>query len=435
MKLSRARLAKAPFATVLFALMGSAAACMNGEGGPAAHLGPQIGHQFHESEMRRIVSMSPVPPPPPDETNRVADDPRAAAFGRTLFFDPLLSPSGRFACSTCHDPERGWGDGLALSQAAGITDRHAPTLWNVAWNRWYFWDGRADSLWSQAVQPIESPAEMASDRLFVAHAVARRAELRNAYVDLFGPLPPLEDGARFPPRGRPVATDSSDPLHQAWTGMNEADRDAVNRVLTNVTKAIAAFERTIVSTRSRFDIFVEGVRNQDPKGMAALSAAERHGLRIFVGRGNCFLCHSGPNLTDREFHNLGLASAVSDTARHAGVSRLRGDEFNARGRYSDDTTGPVARRLLYLAQNEEQLGQMKTPTLRNVARTAPYMHDGRFASLEDVVRFYSDLPGTAPAGHREELLVSLGLTDKEQADLVAFLRALTDESANRSLVP
>src|SRR6185295_17867475 len=119
---------------------------------------------FTDLEVKRLLQHSPLPPPPPDETNAKADDPRAARLGRALFFDARLSGNGRLACASCHQPERSWTDGMALAHGADEGRRQTPSLWNVAYSRWYFWDGRADSLWSQALQPIESPREMAGSR-------------------------------------------------------------------------------------------------------------------------------------------------------------------------------------------------------------------------------------------------------------------------------
>lgn len=351
-------------------------------------------------EVKRLLQHSPLPPPPPDETNAKADDPQAARLGRALFFDTRLSGSGRLACASCHQPERSWTDGLSLSHGAGEGRRHTPSLWNVAYNRWYFWDGRADSLWSQALQPMESPREMAGSRDAAVRVVRGDARLRHAYEAVFG---------RFP----------------AGSG-----RATVTRVFVNMGKALEAFERTLLSRRAPFDLFVEALRAGDRAGQRALGPAAQRGAKLFVGRANCRVCHSGPTFSDGEFHDIGLPARGGDAGRLEGIDRLRQGEFGAASEWSDGTDGPRAQYARYLARAPHTQGQFKTPTLRNVALTAPYMHDGRLASLADVLAHYSVLPDRgAPGPHQENVLTPLALTPAERADLIAFLESLTDAAA------
>ena len=210
----------------------------------------------------RILDLGPLPALPDDPTNAWADDPTAAWFGRYLFYDPRLSGTGTFACSTCHDPLQGWGDGLALSEAAGTTGRHAPTLWNTGHQRWYFWDGRCDSLWCQAAGPIEAEHEMAGSRLEVAHAVADNADLREGYEAIFGAMPDLSDTDRFPARARPVGDDPEHADQVAWAAMSDDDQQTATAVFVNVTKAIGAFERTIRTAESPVDQYVASSRSE-----------------------------------------------------------------------------------------------------------------------------------------------------------------------------
>ncbi|RMF18451.1 MAG: methylamine utilization protein [Candidatus Dadabacteria bacterium] len=294
-----------------------------------------------------------------------------------------------------------------------------------------FWDGRTDSLWAQAVQPLENPVEMGSDRNFIATTIYEAEDLRRQYETIFGPLPPLSLRSRFPRHARPVTTDPAHPHQRAWMAMAQDDRAEVNRVLTNVTKAIAAFERTIVSRDSPFDHYVAARRSGDPSGGGYLSGSALRGARLFFGRANCFVCHTGSNFTDGEFHNVlsRLPDDPLDPGRYRGILLLQHDPFNSLGAYSDNRHARIGTLVSRLVRTTEQLGQFKTPTLRNIARTAPYMHDGRFATLRDVVRFYSELPGKPPLGHREDFMHPLFLNAQEQAELVAFLESLTDESA------
>jgi cytochrome c peroxidase len=394
---------------------------------------------FDDSELRRILSHSPLPDPPVDPTNRYADDPAAARLGQFLFFDERLSSNGSFSCSTCHDPAQGFSDGKTFGEAIGTTDRHTQSLFNVAQNRWFFWDGRADSLWMQALEPIEKPNELGSSRLQIAHLVHDDPELRTAYESIFGPMPELADEERFPPEGRPMPDEPEHPHHIAYASMHEADRDAVDRVFANVGKAIEAYERRLVTRRSAFDVFVEGLRSGNREKIESLSPQAQRGLKLFIGRANCRLCHAGPNFTDGEFHNNGTppldGGQPRDDGRYGGAKLVKNNPFNAFGRFSDDPDSSKADQTRSLLRSPEQWGQFKTPTLRNVALSPPYMHQGQFTTLEAVIRHYSTLDGAFLASHhQEQLLKPLELTDREIADLAAFLGSLTGEPLDQALL-
>jgi cytochrome c peroxidase len=386
---------------------------------------------YSADELAAIYRRSPLQELPPDPTDSVADSASAAALGQFLFFDRGLSTSGEIACASCHQPARGFSDGRAIAQGLARGIRNAPTLLNVAFNHWFFWDGRADSLWSQALQPLESRRDEGGDRLAIAHRIAADAALGAAYQRVFGPLPPLADATRFPPHARPDP-DPQSPIAGAWQAMAPADRTEVNRVFSNLGKAIEAYERKLVSGASLFDTYVEGLRTGDPEKQAALSPAAVRGLKLFVGAAHCAACHTGPALSDGEFHNLGLPllpGEEADRGRAAGMAPLQANIFNAAGAFSDDPTGTVGRRLEFLPPPQSQLGAFKTPSLRNVALTAPYMHDGRFATLPQVLEFYAQGKAASRGllvGAREAALNLVPhLTSEQSADLVAFLTALT----------
>jgi cytochrome c peroxidase len=396
----------------------------------AADVADPPAEEFSPAEVRRILQHSPLADVKPS-SSAVADDPRAASLGHALFFDARLSSNGEISCATCHDPARGFTDGKPVGEALGVVDRNTPTIWNAAHQRWLFWDGRADSLWSQALQPIENPLEMGSSRLAVAHLVAGDQPLRDAYQAIFGALPELADRARFPPQGRPAPARPEDPLHQAWSAMAPADQQAVDRIFVNVGKALEAYQRRLVSRNSSFDRFVEGLRRNDVQAMQVLSPEARRGLKLFIGRGECRLCHSGANFSDGEFHDIRVpprnGGMPLDAGRYEGIRALLASPFNAAGPHSDDRDGLAAQRLRFLAQGPHLWGAFKTPSLRNVALTAPYMHQGQFESLERVVEYYSTLEGAVRADHHDEtVLVPRQFTPAEKADLIAFLHALTD---------
>jgi len=401
----------------------------------AATTGDDPSHLLTPDEVEIALELSPLPDPPPDPTNAWADDPAAARLGQALFFDERLSGTGTVSCATCHDPDRGFSDGRRLAEAVAHHPRHTMSLWNVAHNRWFFWDGRKDTLWSQALAPWEDPREHASSRLEIVHVIASDPDYVRAYEQTFGPLPDLDDRDRFPPRGRPVPGEETHPDALAWAAMDEADRALVDDVFVHLGKAVAAYERRIVSRHAPFDTFVEGLREGDAGKLDALSEPAQRGFSLFVGDARCLFCHDGPSFTDKEFHANRVPTGEGvDPGRPLGVMRLLEDPFNSRSRFADDG-GASGRTKLSLTRPEWELpGRFKTPTLRNVATTAPYMHEGQIATLEEVVGFYATLEDAAPPGpHPEKLLVPLGLTEREKADLVAFLESLTDESLPASL--
>lgn len=371
------------------------------------------------AERDTLASLRLSVTPRPDPTNRWANDPGAARLGQQLFYDAGLSPSGRIACATCHQPARHFGDGQPLGTGIGATARHTPGIVGSQWGAWFFWDGRADSLWSQALGPLENPDEMGSDRLYVARYVLDHDG--DSYADVFGERPDL---AQLPARARPGRDHPS--LNDAWNAMSDGDRETVDRVFANVGKALAAYERTLVPEPSPFDRYVDAVLDGDASGGGHLDEGAVRGLSLFLRDGGCVSCHNGPMLTDRAFHNLGLPEPKGfDPGRQAGAAIVLDSPFNCDGPYSDAADCPELR---YLNPTfPDFVAGFKTPTLRYVAESAPYMHNGGFATLESVLEFYATLPGDPPAGHRELTLKPLELDPAETADLLAFLRALTGD--------
>ena len=387
-----------------------------------------------EEEVAIVLGFSPLPVPPPDPTNAVYESAAAKQLGHALFYDERLSGPGTVSCATCHDPEKSWTDGRELAQAVAHLPRHTMTLWNVAHSRWFFWDGRKDTLWSQALAPLEDPREHASSRLQVAHTIASDADYSRAYAEVFGPLPNITDQSRFPPEGRPVPGEPEHPHAIAWESMAPDDREIVDRIFTNVGKSLAAFERDIISGRSPFDIFVEGLREGDFEKQRALDQSARRGLKLFIGKARCHLCHDGPNFTDLEFHDnrVPISEEGADLGRRLGIRMVKNDPFNCSGQYADDGGNTGRTKLAF--PDAHGTRQFKTPTLRNVARTSPYMHEGQFASLQEVVEFYSTLQRASPESMDSERLIEpLGLSAAEKADLVAFLESLTDEGISDEL--
>jgi len=309
----------------------------------ACVLGLTVSH-LHAAAVPALATPNPATIDYPDGA-----PPSAAEIdlGRQLYFEPRLSGNGTMSCATCHNPDIGMGDGMTkgLGAKANRLGRNTPHVYNLAWSAVLFWDGRAGSLEEQALGPIASKDEM---DLPIEQAVARLKNIpgyQRQFTAVYGA--------------------------SGVTG-------------ENLGKAIAAFERTLVSRNSAFDRHLAGDK-------AALSPEAVRGLALYQGKANCIACHNGPNLTDDSFHNLGMK-----------------DEDIGRGK---------------LDAAPHLKGAFKTPGLRNVVLTAPYMHDGSLPTLEAVVQFYNrggDRPTSDP------LVRKLDLSDAEVRDLVTFLGSLTD---------
>jgi cytochrome c peroxidase len=403
---------------------------------------PMDAHSFSDDEVRTIlIWLSPLPETPhADLSNAYADDAAAALFGQRLFYDPRYSANGEIACVTCHNPAEAFGDSRAnLSTGIAITGRSSPALLNGAFGAaaedgpiWQFWDGRSDSQWAQALAVPEGAAAMASTRSKVA--LHLYDEYRDEYEAIFGAMAELRDADDVP-----LVDPAYKPGMPEWDAVPQASRDAVEGVYANFGKSVAAYERLLVSRNSRFDRFWHDL-DEGNLDSALLSEEEREGLRVFIGAGRCLGCHSGPNFTDGEFHNIAIPQSgenvpESDQGRAAGVMKLVADKFNCAGTYSDHPdkdSCPVN----FVEPEGAEVSAFKTPSLRSVGLSAPYMHTGNFASLEEVVRHYD--VGGAPygtfEGTKDELLRPLALDARQRTALVAFLRALDGEALDPELL-
>ncbi|WP_010582935.1 cytochrome-c peroxidase [Schlesneria paludicola] len=265
------------------------------------------------------------------------------ALGQQLYFDGRLSADNKVSCATCHDPAKGFSNGEQF--ATGVEGkkggRNSPTVINSAFQNFQFWDGRARTLEEQALGPIQNPIEMNMKMDDVVAKLNQIEGYRKQFQQIFG-------------------TDVT------------AD---------GIAKAIAAYERTIVSRDAPYDRFKAG-------DTAAMSESAQRGMKLFFGKANCSACHAGPNFTDNGFHNIGLPS--DDEGRHV-ISKTLGDK-----------------------------GAFKTPTLREVAKSAPYMHDGSLKTLEEVVAHY--IKGGSPHPQLDEALYPLKLSTEEITDLVTFMK-------------
>ncbi len=293
------------------------------------------------------------------------NSPERIELGRLLFFDPLLSGDNSISCAHCHHPDRGFADGLDFS--IGIrsqrTGRSAPTVWNSAFNKEQFWDGRATTLEDQAKGPIQSPVEMDQ----------KPAEL-------------VEELKKFPGY-----------VERFDTAFGGQGGSAVT--FDNVAAAIATFERTVVSANSAFDRFAAG-------DTTALSPSARNGLKLFRSVSTrCFECHGLPNFANQDYKIIGVPDG-KDPAKY--------DTDLGRGAIAKDAGYNYA---------------FKIPTLRNIEKTAPYMHNGTLRTLEEVMDFYAKGGGhELMVPNLDDKIRKFDLSPSDRADLVAFMKALTDES-------
>ncbi|WNM63801.1 cytochrome-c peroxidase [Candidatus Nitrospira neomarina] len=299
-----------------------------------------------------VPDIGPLPtvvPQPPGNLNYAAK----LSLGKQLYFDGRLSKNNAISCAFCHNPVAGFADPNQTSVGVGGLrgGRQSPTVYNTAFNPFQFWDGRAGSLEEQAIGPIHNPVEMAETHEAVVPKIAKISGYKEEFQKVFG------------------------------TGVS----------LQGIAEAIAAYERTIISTNSAFDKFVLGDQQ-------AMGEDAQRGMALFKGKGRCILCHNDSNFTDNRFHNLGVPQ----------VGPMKEDL----GRY-------------YVTRRERDKGAFKTPTLRSITESAPYMHDGAFKTLEEVIDFF-DKGGNANP-QLSPLMKPLGLAPQEKADLIAFLKALTGE--------
>jgi cytochrome c peroxidase len=382
------------------------------------------GDPFTDVEKATIASLSldALGTLPADPSNRYADSQLAAAFGATLFFEPRLSGNGEVSCSTCHKIDRQFQDDLPLAQGIGTTDRRTMPLTGVAWSPWQFWDGRKDSLWAQALGPLEDAREHGGNRTAYVHVIAKH--LRDRYERIFGPLPDL---AGLPHDAGPLGTEAQ---KVAWNAIPAAKQAEIDTVFANLGKSLAAFERSIRHEETRFDRFARTLGSgEKPTGDAALSESEALGLKLFIGRANCVTCHTGPRFTDDHFHNTGVPQAdglPEDLGRSTAIDKALADPFNCLGRHSDAKPEQCGELRFVAKDNPEMIRAFKTPSLRGATSRPPYMHSGQIATIENVIDHYAAAP-VAPSGHTE--LQPLTLSEREKQALIAFLRTLDRATA------
>jgi cytochrome c peroxidase len=426
---------------------------------------------FSADEKKVLEGLSPpiLPAAPEDVSNAYAGNAAAAALGKKLFSDPSFSgqlldkdndggpntlgtqgQTGRVSCSGCHIPNSEFLDTRSIfgeiTLAAGWTKRRTPSLLDVGQAKIVMWGGRFSTLWSQPFGALENPLEMNTSRLYTAKQIA--VLYKSEYEAVFGKgsLDPLADDTRFPalsadktgcslttPVIHPRAAPPS-PIYSChgvpgdgaeYDGMKPDDQQIVMRVVANMGKAIAAYERGLVCGQGRFDRWVAG-------DATALTLAEQRGAKLFIGKGQCTGCHSGPFFSDQKFYNVGLAvvstreGILNDNDHGAAVDLASGksDPLGITGSYSDGNDGRLPD-----AISAAYEGAFRTPMLRCAIKRPAFMHTGTMHSLDEVVAFFSR--GGDPSGYPgKSVLTPVQLIPGEMADLVAFLRSLDGPNAS-----
>ena len=348
------------------------------------------------SELALIESLwlANLPPLAPSDSNKVANNPDAVALGHRLFFDTRLSKNHQIACATCHQPQRLFTDGLELAQGIKVGTRNTQSIVGSAYSPWYFWDGRKDSLWSQALAPLESTIEHGGNRFRYATLLSLDTTYREMYEQVFGKFPDI------------------------------GTEETVTEVFVNMGKSLEAYQRLMVPGTNRFDNYVDQLVNGNSySAETTLTESEVKGLKLYIGKGQCINCHNGPLLTNFAFHNTGIfprPGTTPDLGRIEGTELIKADPFNCFGQFNED---PKKRcdELVYMKEDDELIGAQKTPSLRAIAGTEPYMHAGQLATLADVLQHYNTAEG-AIIGHNEAK--PLGLSELELQQLEAFLHSL-----------
>ncbi len=331
----------------------------------------------------------------PDPSNRVSGVTEAIALGKRLFADRRLSSRNHLACLDCHHPQNQFADAIALNRGLQPLTRHTLSLHNLRWQTWFGWSGGSDSLWMQSIRPLLSAAEMNMKPDELATRVLSDTALAQQIEAVFN--------------------------------LKLQDQNP-EQILVLIGKLLAAYQETLITLPSSFDRFRVAVLAGDDAGLKVYPKAAVRGFKLFAGKGQCTLCHLGPLLTSGEFGDIGITQFTGvgavDKGRYEGIQSLLESPFNLLGAYNDDPEGTSGIRTQHVKLQHRNFGEFRIPSLRNVSKTAPYMHNGSVATLADVVDFYSELDEERLHTDGEKILRPLNLDAAEKADLVAFLKTL-----------
>ncbi len=353
--------------------------------------------QFTQSELALITAFGPwsddVPADPGNEFSGLA---WAEALGERLFNDPNLSLDRSMSCASCHQTENGFSDNRPLAQGNKTHVRNTQGLLNVGLQRWFGWDGGADSLWAASLRPLLSEIEMNAD----IEVVAKR------YRETAAVVVSLQDNG---------------------VSVSELDDESL---IVLFAKMLGAYQRTLVSGVTAFDEFLTAILNDDTAGQRRYGESEKRGLKLFMGQANCHVCHFGPNFSNAEFHDIGRPFFTGvgqvDPGRYAGIKRVRKDKYNLAGPFGVHVKKEHTRKLETVTLGQANFGQWRTPSLRNLKFTAPYMHDGSVASLRGVIDFYADIDTGRLHVKGESVLNPQDWSEQDREDLERFLLSLSE---------
>ena len=378
-----------------------------------------------EIELLQSLSLDRLPALPKVPSNYFADSPDAAKFGHALYFDKRISGNNLVSCATCHQPEKMFTDGLALAMGTELGPRHTPSLVGISYSPWFYWDGRKDSQWAQALAPLETDREKNTDRLQVAWLNSKDDSYRQQYELIFGPLPSI-------PSSPLAASPHGDgALKAAWSSLTTDQQSQVSQVFSNLGKALAAYQRKLLPGPTPFDDYVNSLSVEGDSSDELLTRSQVAGLGLFIGEAQCVTCHNGPLLTNHEFHNTGvlaISGQLPPMGRYDGIRIARKDPFNCLGEFSDAASSECLE-LRFSRDTNDLVGAQKTPTLRNIAITAPYMHGGQIKTLKEVIEHYNDAP-ISMLSHNEAK--PLGLRPLQLRQLEDFLNILSAPLATDS---
>ncbi|MAZ89591.1 MAG: cytochrome-c peroxidase [Cellvibrionaceae bacterium] len=336
---------------------------------------------------------------PVDPSNRFSGITAAENLGRQIFNDSRFSKNGQVSCSSCHQSEYGFTDSLPRAKGIELTSRRSMPLAGVAYQQWFFWDGRSDSLWSQALSPLENPREHGLSRSRVAELVL--THYRAAYDSI-------------------VQTVTNNKLDELTLPLSETK---TTEIFVNTGKIIAAFVSTIEHESTLFDEYANATLTNKGDFTKLFSPKEKNGLRLFIGKAQCISCHNGPLFSNGEFHHAGVEDDETlDHGRAAAVELIAQSEFSCYSVWSDASKEKECEHLRFLDTNAQRYYRaFKTPSLRGVAARPPYMHAGQISTLAEVLKNYR---AALTRGVSDELRHQ-DLTNKELEELEAFLATLS----------
>ena len=332
---------------------------------------------------------------PQDPGNELSGLVWAEELGEMLFSDTELSANGEISCASCHQHSKAFTDNLTVAQGLQRGVRNTPSLYNTGLNRWFGWDGASDSLWSASLRAMLSKDETGGE-IEITGSVLRK---KSFFID------------------------------SLKRNINIEETVSQEQLVVYAAKAIAAYTRTLVSKPTPYDDFVKALQQEDGSVQSDYPASAKRGLKIFLGEGNCRVCHFGPNFSNNEFHDIGRPFFTGvgqvDPGRYEGIKAVQSYRYNLLGPYNGTRNNTEILKTSQLKITQSNFGQWKTPSLRNLVSTAPFMHDGSLSTLREVVDFYAEIDTSRLHTQGEALLKPLDLSEQERQDLVSFLESLS----------